>query len=305
MSEYSSEYSDDIGALSGGILDQTRSEDWARYTPRTSEVRRRGAALRRRRHVATPVGVVGLATVLAGGVVSMTGGLGNSGGAPSSPVGAAAASGASSSDTPTPSATSSVPNIPIPNADDVQKMLEGAVQIGSGTLGDHAWTVKVAVFASSADLKKVMPAVLQGDFSSILPASGPVWVRANYDHGIQGGVGVMVLPAQPSAIATGKPAVVDPWYAADQGVVTTVVDPRVDHYAVTSGGTTTTYHTVEVKGFRFITFPVTGPGDVTRIVAYDAAGTVLDQGAGHYLPYGVYPYQLPPTDPRKSVGAWG
>ncbi|WP_194895291.1 hypothetical protein [Catenulispora pinisilvae] len=293
-----SDYNDDAGVLSGAILDQTRSEDWARYTPRTSDVRQRGAALRRRRHVGAPVGVVGLVTVLAGGVVSMTGGPGGPGdAAATSSVGAAAGSG------PSPSATSGATGTPSPQ--DFQKVLENAVQIGSGTLGDHAWTVKVAVFASAADLKQVYPRVLWNDIAANLPASGPVWVSVNYDHGKQGGIGARGLPAQPPAIAVGKPAMVDPWYAANLGVVTAVVDPRVDHYAVTSGGTTTTYHTVEVKGFRFITFPVTGPGDVTRIVAYDAAGTVLDQGAGHYLPYGVYPYQLPPTDSRRSVGAWG
>ena len=302
------------GAVSVAILDQTRSEDWVRYTPRTADVRRRGVALRRRRHVGAPVGVVGLATVLAGGVVSMTGGFGGSGGsgtsAASSPVGAAVAPSATPSGTPsaTPSGTvTATDTITDPNGvDDYTKVLTGATSIGTGTLGTHVWKVKIAVFASAADLRKVWPpALLPDPVLDHLPASGPIWVRVNYDHAKQGGIGALAIPGQPEAIPVDKPATVDPWYAADQGVVTAPVDPRVDHYAVTSGGTTTTYHTVEIKGFRFIAFPVTGPGDVTSIVAYDAAGKVLDQGTGHFLPFGVYPYQLPPTDPRNTRGAWG
>lgn len=290
-----SELDDDGGVEIGALLDRTRSEDWARYSPLTSAVRERGSVLRRRRHVGAPAGVLGLAAVLVGGV-SATGGLsGNSGSDTTLGAGALAVA--------TPSATFSVPFSEV-GPDMWRKVLEGSVDIGSGTLGSHVWSVEVVVFDSRADLLKAWPGTAVDTLPRDLPASGPVYVTVNEDRGKQGGIRAAGVPAQPPVIPGGKPAVVDPWYAANLGVVNSVVDPRVDHYAVTSGGTTTTYRTVQVKGVRFITFPVTGPGDVTRIVAYDAAGRVLDQKSGHFLPFGVFPYELPPTDPRTSVGAW-
>ena len=292
------EENEDPGTGIGTLLDRTRSEEWARYTPRPGDVRRRGVSLRRRRRVATPLGVVGLATVLAGGVVSITGGLGSSGGsegsAGSGPLGAGAGT--------TVTATR-LDGIPEFDQDKYKPVTDRAVRIGSGILGKHAWSIKVAVFASAAELRKVWPTGMD-QFPENLPATGPVVVRMYCDPVNIVSMGAMGLPAQLPATPEGKPSVVDPWYAANLGVVSAVVDSRVDTLHITSGGTTTIYHTVDVGGFRFVAFPVTGPGDVTRIAAYDKAGTVLDQKAGHYLPYGVFPYELPPTDPRARDGAW-
>ncbi|NUP50256.1 MAG: hypothetical protein HOW97_23550 [Catenulispora sp.] len=284
---------DDAGAGVGTLLERTRSEEWARYTPQAAEVRRRGVALRRRRYVGAPVGVVGLAAVLAGGVVVGTEGMSatKKNSATGDVHGAVAAT------------TASPKPMPPGLLGDYSKLLQGAVEIGSGSLGAHLWSVKVVVFDSPADLLKVWP-LGPGSGPLNLPASGPVYVTVNYDHQQQGGIRSVGMPANPPVIPDGKPAVVDPWYAASMGVVNAVVDSRVDHYAVTMGGITSTYQTVAVKGFRFITFPVTGPGDVTRIVAYDAAGKVLDQKDGRFLPAGVFPYELPPNDPRKASGPW-
>lgn len=282
-----SEPIDDAGAGLGTVFERTRAEQWARYTPQAAEVRRRGLALRRRRYVGTPVGVVGLAAVLAGGVV----------------VGTEGASAGGDSDTQGAAAGTTASPVPPGLLGDYSKLLQGAVEIGSGSLGHHVWSVKVVVFDSPSDLIKVWPlGPKSGPLN--LPTSGPVCLTVSYDRQKQGGIRPVGVPADPPVIPDGKPAVVDPWYAADMGVVNAVVDSRVDHYAVTSGGNTTTYRTVLVKGFRFITFPVTGPGDVTRIVAYDAAGKVLDQKDGHFLPTGVFPYQLPPNDPRTASGPW-
>lgn len=286
---------DDAGTRIGSLLDRTWSEEWARYTPRTGDVRRRGVSLRRRRQVGAPVGVVGLVTVLAGGVVSMTGGPGSSGssaaGQPGTGVGSTVTA-------------RHVGRIPEFNDDSYKPITGQAVRIGSGIIGTHMWSVKVAVFASAAELSKAWPSAGMDQFPENLPASGPVVVTMYCDPDRIVSLGVRGLPAQLPAIPDGKPSVVDPWYAANLGVVDAVVDSRVESLKITSGDTTTIYHTVDVKGFRFVTFPITGPGDVTRIVAYDKDGAVLDQKAGHFLPEGVFPYQLPPTDPRANEGAW-
>jgi hypothetical protein len=272
-----SEAAEDLAAAE--LLDRTAAEDWGLLLPSAQAVHERSRNRRRNRRtrggllIAAAAGIA--AAVMPPAALSRTA------------TTAAGRHGAATDVVPTgltgaPTSPGTGARSPFPSSRITDPAMIEAFQhgtaVGSGTVGDHSWLVRVVVYDDTG----AIPAVIKQQFfygGAHVSKTNPVALVGEYEAGALTGVRMSPTP-DPYASRLDFANAADMTWADDgsDAVFVFPVGTNVTSVLVSSPTAQWTFPAVEAQGYRFVAVVLAVTSD-EQVSALDARGTVVAQQA--------------------------